>query len=74
MYEYMTERIMNAPEEMLWPRSDNASYPYGIHEEIGLQIKILMIIGLANQIFSVLIITILAISLYFDRKSTLESE
>jgi hypothetical protein len=70
--DYMTRRMMQAPGEMPWPRDKNSSFPYGIHEELGLHSKIQSIYSALNHGIAVIWITCLTIGLLktFNRNAT----
>ena len=55
--EYMSDRMLNAPEDMPWPRMEG-SYPYGIHEEIELHHKIMSVFSGVNHVSAFLLITL----------------
>ena len=66
---YMSERIMKAPHEAPWPRTDG-SFPYGIHKELGLHSKLVSIFAAMNQISAVAFAATLAAALRSVPKHT----
>ena len=60
---YMSERMINAPNKLPWSRSDS-SFPYGVHEELGLHSTIRSIFGAINQATAIILVSVLVVSLW----------
>jgi uncharacterized membrane protein YphA (DoxX/SURF4 family) len=56
---YMSKQMMDAPEKMPWSRNEG-SFPYGIHEEMGLHSSVASYFSAINQLSAAFLIVILS--------------
>jgi hypothetical protein len=64
---YLGERIANVPHDAPWSRS-RGSFPDGIHEELGLDSKVMNIFAALNQLSAIALAVTLAVALRCCRK------